>query len=210
MLVIVPSVVRNQGQLERANGFFFAESRSTRIVQDVYCFGSLPSAHPASISNVPAIKRFDRRLDLFLATPVQLTSTARLLYLHLACFLHKLDNDRPLRPFSLPLPISMLMTAQSIDQARQRYSQELAQHTKMQWMLARSEAQRRQQEGAGQSGAGSSVDSNGRGAQSQRSAAGSQDAPNHEPSARPPSSAARLDPQSILKVIDFADPSHQQ
>lgn len=100
----------------------------------------------------------------------------------------------------------MLMTAQGIDQARQRYAQELAEHTKMQWMLARSEVQRRQQEGAGQSGAGSS---NGREAQSQRSAAGSQGAQNHEPSSRPPSNT-RWDPQSILKVIDFADPSHQE
>ncbi|KAG8917818.1 hypothetical protein FRC00_013173, partial [Tulasnella sp. 408] len=105
-------------------------------------------------------------------------------------------------------PYFMRMTAQSIDQARQRYSQELARHTKMQWHLAQSEAaQRRQQEGGAQSGAAGanskagSVGSNGR-------AAGSQDQ-NHEPTAAPSSSTTQPDPRSSLKVIDFADPSHQ-
>ncbi|KIO34572.1 hypothetical protein M407DRAFT_16547 [Tulasnella calospora MUT 4182] len=100
----------------------------------------------------------------------------------------------------------MLMTAQSIDQARQRYSQELARHTKMQWSLAQSEAaQRRQQEEAGQSGPTgstsktSSMSSNGRG-----------DAQNHEPTAITSSSTTQPDPRSSLKVIDFADSSHQQ
>ncbi|KAG8891777.1 hypothetical protein FRC00_013112, partial [Tulasnella sp. 408] len=82
----------------------------------------------------------------------------------------------------------MLMTAQSIDQARQRYSQELARHTKMQWHLAQSEAaQRRQQEEAGQSGATGA-----------NSKAGS-DARGHEPTALPPSSATQPDPPSGLK-----------
>ncbi|KAG9050123.1 hypothetical protein FS837_007648 [Tulasnella sp. UAMH 9824] len=97
----------------------------------------------------------------------------------------------------------MLMTAQSIDQARQRYSQELARHTKMQWHLAQSEAaQRRQQEeAAGANSKAGSVSSNGRGSQPQRSTAGSQDARGHEPTALPPSSATQPDPPSSLKEI---------
>ncbi|KAG9017528.1 hypothetical protein FRB90_000953 [Tulasnella sp. 427] len=100
----------------------------------------------------------------------------------------------------------MIMTAQSIDHARQRYSQELAQHTKMQWDLARSQqAQRRQQETSPLSDAtskGRSSSSNG----------GSQEAQDHAPTSPvspTTSSASHPNPRSGLKVIDFADPDER-